>query len=126
MYRLTGFPSPAEEYDRPPLSLDAQFLKRPLACFFVRFQGDEMATEGILDGDLLVVERVLHFPPGSIVLAFQDGQRVIRKFTQHAGRFYLSTSTREIEITESVELVGVVVCAITCFPRFRTQTHVAI
>jgi DNA polymerase V len=127
MHRLTGFPSPAEEYAQPPLSLDSLLIRRPLATFPVRFTGDAMTGVGINDGDLLAVERVLYFPPGSIVLAFYQGQRIIRQFTQHAGRFYLSApGQREIEINESVELFGVVLCSITCFPKTKTQAHVAV
>lgn len=127
MYRLTGFQSPAEEYARPPLSLDSQFLKRPLSTFFVRFTSDAMESECIHDGDLLVVERVLHFPPNSLVLAFVNGQRVVRRLIQRTGNFYLSAPDhRDIPITDSVELFGLVICAITCFPKRKVEAQAAV
>ena len=128
-YELSGFQSPAAEYARPPLSLDAKFIKRPVSTFFIRFVGDAMEADGILDGDLLVIERVLHFPPGSYVLAFVDGQRVVRQFIQRGYDFLLvspSPYLPDIEVTDSVELFGVVICSITTFPRTKTEAETAI
>lgn len=88
-----------------------------------------MADDGILDGDLLIVERVLHFPRGSFVLAFVNGQRVIRQFVQRGPDFFLrSPDPRcpDIELTDAVELWGVVICAITCFPRRKPEADIAI
>ena len=53
---VAGFPSPAEQYQEPPLDLNELLVKRPAATFFVRVQGDSMIGVGIHDGDLLVVE----------------------------------------------------------------------
>ena len=52
---VAGFPSPAEQYQEPPLDLNELLVKRPAATYFVRVEGDSMVGAGISDGDLLVV-----------------------------------------------------------------------
>ena len=39
---MAGFPSPAEQYQEPPLDLNELLVKRPAATFFVRVQGDSV------------------------------------------------------------------------------------
>ena len=56
---VAGFPSPAEQYQEPPLDLNELLVKRPAATYFVRVEGDSMEDEGIRHGDLLVVDRSL-------------------------------------------------------------------
>ena len=44
---VAGFPSPAEQYQEPPLDLNELLVKRPAATFFVRVEGDSMVGAGI-------------------------------------------------------------------------------
>ena len=37
---MAGFPSPAEQYQEPPLDLNELLVKRPAATYFVRVEGD--------------------------------------------------------------------------------------
>ncbi|MBR4652367.1 MAG: hypothetical protein IKO72_03325 [Kiritimatiellae bacterium] len=37
---VAGFPSPAEQYQEPPLDLNELLVKRPAATYFVRVEGD--------------------------------------------------------------------------------------
>ena len=39
---VAGFPSPAEQYQEPPLDLNELLVKRPSATYFVRADGDSM------------------------------------------------------------------------------------
>lgn len=48
---MAGFPSPAEQYQEPPLDLNELLVKRPAATYFVRVEGDSMVGAGISDGD---------------------------------------------------------------------------
>ena len=52
-----GFPSPAQDYVEATLDLNQLCISRPAATYFVRAAGDSMKDAGILDGDLLVVDR---------------------------------------------------------------------
>lgn len=52
-----GFPSPAEDYLETPLDLTEYLIENKAATFMMRVDGDSMKDAGILDGDLLVVDR---------------------------------------------------------------------
>ena len=77
---VAGFPSPAEQYQEPPLDLNELLVKRPAATFFVRVQGDSMIGEGIHDGDLLVVDRSLRPASGDVIIACVDGDFTVKTF----------------------------------------------
>ena len=66
---VAGFPSPAEQYQEPPLDLNKLLVKRPAATFFAKVQGESMAGKGIHDGDLLVVDRSLRPASGDLIVA---------------------------------------------------------
>lgn len=75
---VAGFPSPAEQYQEPPLDLNELLVKRPAATFFVRVQGDSMIGAGIHDGDLLVVDRSLRPASGDVIIACVDGDFTVK------------------------------------------------
>ena len=75
---VAGFPSPAEQYQEPPLDLNELLVKRPAATFFVRVQGDSMIGAGIHDGDLLVVDRSLRPADGDVIIASVDGDFTVK------------------------------------------------
>ena len=41
---VAGFPSPAEQYQEPPLDLNELLVKRPAVTYFVRVEGDKQET----------------------------------------------------------------------------------
>ena len=75
---VAGFPSPAEQYQEPPLDLNELLVKRPAATYFVRVQGDSMIGAGISDGDLLVVDRSLRPADGDVIIASVDGDFTVK------------------------------------------------
>ena len=52
-----GFPSPSEEELRDLVSIDEYVVTKPEASFLLRVSGDSMTGEGIMSGDLVIVER---------------------------------------------------------------------
>lgn len=88
---VAGFPSPAEQYLEPKLSLDTLLIKRPAATFFVRVAGDSMIGEGIHDGDLLVVDRSIRPASGDVIIAAVDGEFTVKRYCKdrETGRIYL-------------------------------------
>jgi DNA polymerase V len=118
----TGFPSASEEHRRPALNLHALLAPRPLYTFFARFVGDAMAGANIFDDDLLVIERTSDYGDGQIVLAFVDGQRLVRRFERRDGRLFLcpaSSRYREIELDEEAQIFGRVIHSITHHLRIK-------
>ena len=74
-----GFPSPAEDYVETPLDLGAFLIDNRAATFLMRVQGDSMRDAGILDGDLLVVDRAATPVTGSVVVVAVDGEYTVKR-----------------------------------------------
>lgn len=77
---VAGFPSPAEQYQEPPLDLNDLLVKRPAATYFVRVEGDSMIGAGIRGGDLLVVDRSLRPSSGDVIIACVDGDFTVKTY----------------------------------------------
>lgn len=74
-----GFPSPAGDYTEGRISLDQHLIHNKEATFFLRVEGDSMQGRGILDGDLLVVDRALDPAHGNVVIAVVDGEFTVKQ-----------------------------------------------
>lgn len=73
-----GFPSPAQDYVEQQLDLNRLCVLHPAATYFVRALGDSMREAGILDGDILVVDRSLTPRHGDIIVASLDGEFTVK------------------------------------------------
>ncbi len=102
----TGFPSPADDYAGTGIDLNKELIHHPTSTFFMRANGSSMATSGIHDGDLLIVDRSLEPKPGQIIIAAIDGHFAIKRLVHHMGALRLETddpSQKTIEINKSEE-----------------------
>ncbi len=79
-----GFPSPADDYVARRLDLHELLVKREVATFYVRVQGDSMVEAGIHEGDLLVVDRSVEPTDGRIVIAVLDGELTVKELSRTA------------------------------------------
>ena len=69
-----GFPSPEEEALCDVISMDEYLVAKPEASFLLQVSGDSMIGEGIMAGDLVIVERGREPKSGDIVIAEVDGR----------------------------------------------------
>jgi SOS regulatory protein LexA len=67
-----GFPSPAEEELSDTMSLDEYLIKNKEATFMLKVRGDSMIDAGIMEGDMVLVERGVQANDGDIVVAEVD------------------------------------------------------
>ena len=74
-----GFPSPAEDYLETPLDLTEYLIENKAATFMMRVDGDSMKDAGILDGDLLVVDRAAKPVNGSVVVVAVNGEYTVKR-----------------------------------------------
>ena len=74
-----GFPSPAEDSLEARLNLHDWLVENPAATFFVRVEGDSMIDEGILSGDVLVVDRGVPIRDKSIIVAVVNGEFTVKR-----------------------------------------------
>lgn len=73
-----GFPSPAEEELLDTLTLDEYLMDRPEATYLVKVKGDSMKDAGIVEGDMILVERGREARDGDIVVAEIDGEWTLK------------------------------------------------
>lgn len=92
-----GFPSPAEQYQEPPLDLNELLVKRPAATFFVRVSGNSMVGRGIRDGDILVVDRSLRPESGDVVIASVDGDFTVKTYRRDRDGVRLEPANPDFE-----------------------------
>ena len=115
-----GFPSPADEYLDRDIKLDSLLIKNKSSTFFIRVSGHSMKDAGLLNGDLLIIDRSLKATEGSIVLAVVDGEFTVKRLHFSQGQTFLLPENPQynpIEIKDSMsfEVWGVVAHAIHSF-----------
>lgn len=73
-----GFPSPAQDHIEQRISLDDLFgLHRP-QIYLVRVGGNSLQGLGILDGDLVLVDKALKARRGDVVVACVNGEPLLK------------------------------------------------
>ena len=75
-----GFPSPADDHLDGEIDLGAFLIERPAATFLMRVAGESMRGAGILDGDLVVVDRSVEAQSGHVVVAVCHGEMTLKRF----------------------------------------------
>lgn len=109
-----GFPSPAADYEEKRLDINEYLVRNPVSTFFFAVQGDSMEGAEIFDGDILVVDKSVRPAHGHIVVAFVDGERLVKRLYRRAGRVALVAEnphypTLELSEGQQLDVWGVVV-----------------
>jgi DNA polymerase V len=112
-----GFPSPADDYIESRIDLNDVLIRHPSSTFFLRVSGDSMRDAGILDGDLLVVDRAIEPRAGRVVVAVLDGAFTLKYLNSHRGRWRLEAAhpdypPLELDDCEDARIWGVAIHAI--------------
>ena len=90
-----GFPSPAEDYVERPLDFNDLLIVNPAATFAVRVAGDSMSGDGILPGDIAVVDRSVEAADDRVILALVDGEFTLKRYRRRGKRVWLEASNRD-------------------------------
>ncbi|MDX1351373.1 MAG: translesion error-prone DNA polymerase V autoproteolytic subunit [Thiomicrorhabdus sp.] len=117
---VAGFPSPAEDYVEDRLDLNEKLIRNKEATFLLSVQGDSMKDVGILDGDILVVDRSIQPQDGKIVIAALDGELTVKRLSMKSTGTWLVPENENyppILVRESSDIViwGVVTATISQF-----------
>ena len=102
-----GFPSPAADYEDKCLDINDYLVRNPVSTFFFAVQGESMQGAEIFDGDVLVVDKSIRPRHGHIVVAFVNGERLVKRLYRRAGRVALVAehpAYPPLEIREGMEL----------------------
>lgn len=103
-----GFPSPAADYEDQRLDINDYLVRNPVSTFFFAVEGDSMEGAEIFAGDILVVDKSIRPRHGHIVVAFVDGERLVKRLYNRTGRTALiaeNPAYPTLEIREEMELV---------------------
>ena len=108
-----GFPSPADDYIEAELDLNRLMVRNPPDTFMVRVNGDALSGAGILDGDVLVVDRSIGPRHGMIVVAIVNGEMCVRRLNRNHGGWVLDPENKDfqplrIRHGQDLEIWGVV------------------
>jgi SOS regulatory protein LexA len=87
-----GFPSAAEEELLDALSIDEYLVEKPTSTYLLRVKGDSMKDAGIIEGDLVLVERTSGAKVGDIVVAEIDHQWTMKYLRRKNNKFYLEAA----------------------------------
>jgi DNA polymerase V len=88
------------------LDINEYLIRNPAATFLVRVSGDSMKDAGILDGDMLVVDRSLQAMDGKIVIALIHGEFTVKTLKMRNGKAFLVPANAAypvIEVTPEME-----------------------
>lgn len=108
-----GLPQPESQEEPELLSIDDYLIDDPNRTVFCRVRGDSMKDAGLLEGDLVVVERNAPTKVGDTVVAVVDGELTVKyQRTTRKGDFFLELANpdyKAIYPTGSLEILGVVI-----------------
>ena len=90
-----GFPSPAEEELIDTMSLDEFLIGNKEATYMLKVSGDSMIDAGIMQGDIVLVERGAEAKDGNIVIAKVDEEWTIKYFRKKKGKVFLEPANKK-------------------------------
>lgn len=80
-----GFPSPAQDFLEPPISLDELLQIKAPHVYLMRVLGDSMRDCGIFDGDVLVVDRSIDAVSGDVVVVSLNQEPLVKRLILESG-----------------------------------------
>src|SRR5205809_3802658 len=105
-----GLPDPIDDADADAVTIDDYLIERPSSTVLVRVKGDSMQDAGILDGDLVVVEKRAAAQRGDVVVAIVDNQFTLKRLDLDRGRFILRPENKAYAVIRpegALEIFGV-------------------
>lgn len=87
-------------------------FKNPAYTYLLKVRGDSMIGAGIIEGDLVVLDKKLEPRNGSVVAALVDGEWTLKYYRTKNGQVYLQAANDKypnIHPKEQLEIGGVVI-----------------
>jgi len=111
-----GFGGSGSDTERG-IDLNEQLIMNKPATFFMRVSGNSMVDAGIVNDDIVIVDRSIKPSNAKIVIAIVDGELLIRRYEQTFNKLRLvpeTSSLAAIEVGEfsNCQVWGVVTCLI--------------
>jgi len=110
-----GFPSPAEEELVDNISFDDLLIQNREATFLLRVSGDSMTGAGIMQGDMVIVDKGLTPKSGDIVIAQVDGEWTMKFLRTRGDNVTLTPANpkyQPIKPKNELKIAGVVTAVV--------------
>jgi SOS regulatory protein LexA len=110
-----GFPSPEEEALCDILSMDEYLITRPDSSFLLQVRGDSMIGEGIMEGDLVIVEKGREPKSGDVVIAEVDGEWTMKFFRKQGKQITLEAANPKYPVIrprQELKIGGIVIAVV--------------
>lgn len=90
---------------------------RPENLFALNVKGESMIDAGILDGDVVIVDKRTYAENGEIVVALIGDEATVKTFYKEAGHYRLQPKNKTMApiYTENVEILGKVVASLRLY-----------
>jgi DNA polymerase V len=113
----SGFGSPGSDFTVRRIDLNDALIRHSQSTFVMRAAGEAMASAGISNGDVLLVDRAVTPQHGHMVIAKVDGELVCRRLVRQTGSILLETAETPVRRTtcseaQPLEVWGVVTTVI--------------
>ena len=79
----TGFPSPAQGYEKSTFDFNKLLVKHEASTFTMRYSGKTIEEPHVQSGDLLIVDSSLYASSGKLVITESDGEFHCLQFSQN-------------------------------------------
>ncbi|MBC7743538.1 MAG: hypothetical protein H7096_00380 [Flavobacterium sp.] len=108
--KISGFRSPADDYLEGRLNISEVLVIDPESTFYFQMDSQSMKNQGLLSGDILVIDRSLIPVEEAIVVAFVNSCFYCRRYYTRNNRPVLIGDDDEIDTTDGqiLQVWGVV------------------
>jgi repressor LexA len=90
-----GFPTSAGEELLDTMSLDEYLIENKEATYLLKVKGDSMIDAGIMEGDLVIVERGRPARVGDIVVAEVDREFTLKYLRKKGSEMFLEAANKK-------------------------------
>lgn len=117
-----GFPSPAQDFIDVKIDLNKELISHPSSTFYGRVKGSSMQDAGIMDGDILIIDKSLDPHDGDTAVCFIDGEFTLKYIKIEPDAMYLvpaNSNFKPLKITQenNFSIWGVVTYSIKSHKR---------
>lgn len=106
-----GFATAAEEQAEELVGVEDFLVRDRARTFLLRVKGDSMINAGIVEGDIVIVERGKEPKVNEIVVGILDGEFTLKRLKKDKGKFYLQAENPaypDMYAVEDLQVAGVV------------------
>lgn len=90
----TGFPSPAQGYEKAAIDLNSLLVKHPASTFIMTYRGNDNPGKGIARGDILVVDSSLPPLRGALAVIEMEGRFLCVTLEEDPPLFFKNTGEK--------------------------------